>query len=62
MIKCNRIKIVQCLEAILFLKLSNEMIKLMGSHLVCRFYLVQCKLFVQIAACIPCLPNLEEFQ
>ena len=52
---------IKCLEATLSLKLSKFLIKLYGPHLVARYYLVQSKLFVQIASCLPCLPNLEDF-
>ena len=53
---------LKCLESLLFLKLTNDIIRVLGSHLTCRFYMVQCKLFVQIASCLPCSPNFNEFK
>ena len=52
----------KCLEAILSLKLPFGAIKLYGSHLICRFYMVQCKFFVQIASHLTCMPNFKEFE
>lgn len=52
---------LRCLETVLSVKLSKFVSKLFGPHLTCRYYLVQTKLFVQIASCLPCIPNLKEF-
>lgn len=50
------------MEALLSLKLPYNLVKLYGPHLTCKFYLLLCKTYVQIATCLPCLPNLQEFE
>jgi len=50
------------LEALLSLKLPYNLVKLYGPHLTCRFYLLLCKTYTQIATCLPCMPDLEKFE
>ena len=44
------------------LRLKAHMVKIIGPHLSCRFYLTQCKLLSQIASTLPCLPNFDPFK
>lgn len=50
-----------CLENILSLKLGDNVSKLYGPHIICKYYLVLSKLFVQIASTLSCIPNMKEY-
>ncbi len=52
---------LRCLENALSMKLSKFLAKLFGPHLTCRYHLVVAKLFVQVASCLPCQPDLKGF-
>ena len=53
---------LKLLESILVVKLPSNVVKLYGPHLTCKFVLAQCKLFIQLAKCLPCLSNIEEYK
>lgn len=52
---------LRCLEAMLSFRLPKNLAKVYPPQLSCRLYLVLCKLYVQIALSLPCLPNLDRF-
>jgi len=52
---------LRCLETALCLRLPKHLIKLYPAQLTCRLYVLQCKLFVQVGSCLPCLPDFESF-
>ncbi len=52
---------LRCLETAMCLRLPKHVVKLYPPQLTCRLYVVQCKLFVQVGSCLPCLPDFESF-